>query len=127
MTCESCSGEVTALRASDLPYSRCGSCRLIQLGARLDEAQTSSLYSDSYFSGGGAGYPDYVAERALLREHGRRYAGIVARYMPRGRLLDVGGAAGYVAEGFSDAGWDVTVLEPNRRMAAIAASLGETV
>jgi len=111
--------------SGDALYQRCDACGLIQLGSQLGEAQANALYGDLYFSGGGAGYPGYLEERTLLREHGRRYAGIVAAYMPRGRLLDVGGAAGHIAQGFCDAGWDAMVLDPNRRMAAIAASLGE--
>lgn len=126
MTCESCFGGLTALRhAAGAWYYRCAACGLTQLDSRLDESQALTIYDDSYFSGGGSGYPDYAAESRLLREHGRRYARVVAGFMPPGRLLDVGGAAGYLAQGFCDAGWRATVLEPNPTMAAIATSLGE--
>lgn len=124
--CESCSGSISPrYSAGGLWYYRCGSCGLTQLDAPIDEALAAELYGDSYFTGGGAGYPDYTAESQLLREHGRRYARILAAFMNPGRLLDVGGAAGYIAQGFCDAGWTATVIEPNRRMVAIAASLGE--
>ncbi|MHB8433087.1 MAG: class I SAM-dependent methyltransferase [Candidatus Tyrphobacter sp.] len=83
----------------------------------------TALYSDAYFTGGGAGYPDYLAETQLLREHGHRYAKLLRKFLVRGRLLDVGAAAGCVAQGFGDYGWDVTALEPNERMASMAASV----
>ena len=83
------------------------------------------VYDDRYFFGGGAGYPNYTAESDILRAHGRRYAKIVSRYTHPGRLLDVGGAAGYIAEGFRDYGWSVGVLDPNQSMVSIATSLGE--
>lgn len=125
LSCESCSGGLSPLRRGGGDWYRCAACGLTQLDSRLDEARALDLYGDSYFTGGGSGYPDYVSESRLLREHGRRYARVVAQFLSPGRLLDVGGAAGYVAAGFCDAGWRATVLEPNRGMATIATSLGE--
>lgn len=124
--CESCSGEAAPFRfIRDWCYYRCTRCGLIQLRAGIDETFVAEQYGDSYFTAGGAGYPNYVAESRLLRAHGRRYARILARFMSPGRLLDVGGAAGFIAQGFSDLGWLTTVLDPNPRMIAIAARSSE--
>jgi SAM-dependent methyltransferase len=78
----------------------------------------TAVYSDDYFEGGGAGYPDYLAEGSALRQHGQRYARRLHRYLRPGRMLDVGAAAGFVFQGFGDEGWQGNGLEPNDRMAS---------
>lgn len=79
-----------------------------------------AVYGDDYFTGGGAGYPDYLAGAAMLRAHGRRYGQLVRPYLTPGRVLDVGAAAGFVLQGLADAGWQGVGLEPNAAMAAHA-------
>lgn len=81
---------------------------------------TRDFYGDGYFQGGGAGYSDYVGEARILRQHGRWYARRLARLIPRGTMLDVGAAAGFVLQGFLDGGWQGEGLEPNAAMAAYA-------
>lgn len=78
------------------------------------------IYDDAYFSGGGAGYADYLSEGELLRAAGRRYGKLLARYVSPGRILDVGTAAGFLLKGFEDAGWTGTGVEPNAGMARFA-------
>lgn len=97
--------------------SRCGTCG--HEFAELDDAagHVSRVYSDSYFQGGGAGYTDYLSESALLRDRGRSYAKLLARFTKPGRLLDVGAAAGFIASGFAESGWRVSGVEPNDSMA----------
>lgn len=74
-------------------------------------------YGDDYFHGGGAGYVDYLGQRDLQVERGRRYGALLRRHAPAGgRLLDVGAAAGFVLRGFVAAGWEGTGLEPNAAM-----------
>jgi SAM-dependent methyltransferase len=77
-------------------------------------------YGDGYFTGGGAGYSDYLSEGPLLRAAGRRYGRLLARHTEPGRLLDVGAAAGFVLKGFEDCGWHGTGIEPNATMAGYA-------
>ena len=81
---------------------------------------TTTIYSDEYFQGGGAGYPDYLGEARILRNHGRRYGKILEKYMRPGTMLDVGAAAGFVLQGFTDCGWQGDGIEPNQAMAAYA-------
>jgi SAM-dependent methyltransferase len=76
------------------------------------------VYGDGYFYGGAAGYPNYLAEGRLIRDHGRRYGKILARYMQAGTMLDVGAAAGFVLGGFIDHHWQGDGIEPNVQMAA---------
>lgn len=77
----------------------------------------AEVYADTYFSGGGAGYPDYLAEAALLRQQGRRYAHLLNRYTSPGKVLDVGSAAGFILQGLYDGGWQGQGIEPNPAMA----------
>jgi SAM-dependent methyltransferase len=100
-------------------------CR--QCGHRYAEIEPSAyaverIYGDAYFRGGGAGYADYLAEAHLLRAHGARYARLVARHAPPGRVLDVGAAAGFLLEPFVAGGWSAAAIEPNRAMADLAAA-----
>lgn len=75
------------------------------------------IYSNQYFFGGNDGYPNYVAESGILRQHGLRYGRILARYMKPGSVLDVGAAAGFILQGLIDSGWQGRGLEPNAQMA----------
>ena len=72
-----------------------------------------NVYGDHYFTGGGAGYPDYLADGELLRERGRGYARLIAGATTPGRVLDIGAAAGFVLQGLCDEGWRGAGIEPN--------------
>ena len=98
----------------------CVSCghRFADLAAA--PTHTQQIYNDQYFQGGGAGYPDYLGEARILRNHGRWYAERIATYLKPGTMLDVGAAAGFVLQGFTDQGWQGEGIEPNPRMAEYA-------
>lgn len=71
----------------------------------LDSKQTSHVenhFGDDYFHGGGAGYANYLEEGRLVRNHGHRYAKILARKMNPGTILDIGSAAGFFLQGILD-------------------------
>ncbi len=76
----------------------------------------AATYGDNYFNGGGAGYPNYLAEAELLRQRGQRYAKLLTPYMTPGTMLDVGAAAGFILQGFFDNGWQGQGIEPNAGM-----------
>lgn len=101
----------------DYSIRGCGSCGHRFLDLSTGAGHVQQVYDDSYFQGGGAGYPDYLAEGRLLRRHGRRYAKLLRRYMAPGRMLDVGAAAGFILQGFADDGWQGEGTEPNAAMA----------
>ncbi len=62
---------------------------------------TASHYGDSYFSGGGAGYADYLSEGSLLKQRGVWYSKLLEQYDPPGKdLLGVGCAAGFILDDF---------------------------
>jgi SAM-dependent methyltransferase len=97
---------------------QCTRCHHQFLEEQLLASHAEQVYGDDYFYGGQAGYPDYLAEEKLIRDHGRRYGKLVAKYMVPGRMLDVGAAAGFVLSGFVDYGWQGDGIEPNAGMAA---------
>ncbi len=108
----------------EIPVEDCEPCGHRQADISVDEAHIESVYSDDYFTGGGAGYVDYLAEGPLLVKRGQKYARILSRHLPPGALLDVGAAAGFILEGFTTRGWTGTGIEPNERMAAVARTRG---
>lgn len=93
-----------------------------------DEDFVKSVYDDSYFKGGGAGYPDYSAEAHMLIKRGRMYAERIKQYTVPGNMLDVGAACGYLLKGFLERGWSGIGLEPNESMVRAAReTMGLTV
>jgi 2-polyprenyl-3-methyl-5-hydroxy-6-metoxy-1,4-benzoquinol methylase len=105
---------------------RCQQCGLVYVTPRMVEQQIRRLYERDYFqTGDGArrGYRDYVADRKLLLETFRRRMGLIDRLTnSRGRLLDVGCAAGYFLQVSNAAGWEVYGVEPATCMADYARS-----
>lgn len=97
----------------------CGQCghRFASLD-REPHQHVAAVYGDDYFTGGAAGYQDYLAEAKLLTAAGGRYARRLARYTKPGRMLDVGAAAGFLLKGFVDSGWDGVGIEPNDSVAS---------
>ncbi len=100
---------------------KCNYCHHEFVVKDLNAEHAAAVYGDDYFSGGGAGYPDYLAESGILKAHGRRYAKLLRRYIPTpGRMFDVGAAAGFILSGFIREGWQGEGTEPNGRMADYA-------
>ena len=119
--CPICRGVPRGIFAKDgYDILECAACghRMAELGDWVRHVERT--YDDSYFSAGGAGYSDYLSEGPLLRAAGRRYARLLRRHIPPGRILDIGAAAGFVLKGFEDCGWQCTGIEPNATMARYA-------
>ncbi|MEO1013390.1 MAG: class I SAM-dependent methyltransferase [Bacteroidota bacterium] len=113
--CQSKSKFVFKIHGYDLMDCTVCSHRFVKL--EVDENHTTAIYDDTYFYNGGAGYSDYALESRLLRKRGRMYAKKIAKFSAKkGKVLDVGAAAGYLLEGFIDEGWIGSGLEPNRTM-----------
>jgi SAM-dependent methyltransferase len=95
----------------------CGNCGHQFAEYDADLAHAQQVYSDLYFFGGGAGYPNYLSGAHLLRHHGQSYGRLLARYMSPGRVLDIGAAAGFLLQGLQSTGWRGEGVEPNPVMA----------
>jgi ubiquinone/menaquinone biosynthesis C-methylase UbiE len=124
LACPICNaGGACAFEKFGHPICDCAACghRYAALNAQ-PEGHVSTVYSNEYFNGGGAGYSDYLAEERLLRDRGKWYAKILAKHSKPGSILDVGAAAGFVLQGFIDSGWTGNGIEPNDTMASVARS-----
>lgn len=98
----------------------CAACDFSFIDPTTAAAYSSTtVFDDSYFAGGGAGYADYLAEGPLLQQHGRRYGKLLAKAGARD-VLDVGAAAGFILSGLQEAGCEGAGIEPNASMAAFA-------
>ena len=119
MFCPLCQSESKfAFEAKGFPVRDCVKCAHRFAGIAADEKHVAAVYDDSYFNGGGAGYSDYLAEGEMLRKRGRMYAKKIAEFSAsKGKVLDVGAAAGFILQGFAEEGWPGTGLEPNEKIA----------
>jgi SAM-dependent methyltransferase len=118
--CPVCSGKTRRALCvrTEFHVRECRPCghRFAELAPQADHV--SGVYADSYFFGGGAGYPDYLREGRILRAHGSQYARRIRPYASPGSMLDIGAAAGFLCDGFRSEGWCTEGLEPNETMAA---------
>lgn len=96
----------------------CSECQHRFAEIETSDSHPKKVYSDEYFEGGGAGYPNYIQEGAMLKERGAYYGQILNRFTSPGYMLDVGAAAGFLLKGFLQTGWKGLGVEPNARMAA---------
>jgi hypothetical protein len=121
MICPLCQSESKfAFEAKGFPICDCVKCGHRFAGIAADENHVTEIYDDSYFSGGGAGYSDYSAEGEMLRKRGQMYAKKLEKITDgKGKVLDVGAAAGFILQGFIDEGWCGSGLEPNGKIAKI--------
>lgn len=119
MNCPLCQSESKfAFEVKGFALRDCLKCRHRFASIAADEAHVAEIYDGSYFSGGGAGYADYLAEAEMLKTRGRTYAKNLEKFLrKKGRMLDVGAAAGYILQGFIDKNWQGVGLEPNAEMA----------
>lgn len=119
MNCPLCQSESEfAFTAKGFRVLDCAECSHRFADISADENHVAEIYDDSYFNGGGAGYSDYSAESEMLIKRGRMYAEKIEKFSgKKGKLLDVGAAAGFILQGFIDAGWSGIGLEPNAEIA----------
>jgi 2-polyprenyl-3-methyl-5-hydroxy-6-metoxy-1,4-benzoquinol methylase len=121
MNCPLCQRESKShVERQSYVFRRCEPCRHVYLDHQPLQDHVEQVYDDSYFFGGGAGYDDYLEQREVVRERGQFYERKLREFMSPGRLLDIGSGAGFFASAFADAGWKVSGLEPNSRMAEFA-------
>lgn len=119
MNCPLCNSESKfAFAAKGFDLRDCVKCSHRFTAISADEAHVAEVYDDEYFSGGGAGYSDYLQEGEMLTKRGQMYAKILEKYSSKkGKMLDVGAAAGFLLKGFAFENWNGIGLEPNAEMA----------
>lgn len=119
MLCPLCQSESKfSFEAKGFAVRDCVKCGHRFAGIAADENHVSAIYDDSYFSGGGAGYSDYLADGEMLKRRGQMYSKKLEKFSAtKGKMLDVGAAAGFILQGFIDEGWKGIGLEPNAEIA----------
>jgi SAM-dependent methyltransferase len=90
---------------------RCPSCGLLFRRDLPTRAELDEIYALDYFKGGAVGYLDYVADADVHRSSARKRLDTLERVAPRGRLLDVGAAAGFFVDEARARGWDASGID----------------
>jgi hypothetical protein len=100
-------------------------------------AELEEIYAPEYFEyrpeNPADGYADYLGDAERHREAARRRLALIERFAPaRGKLLDVGAAAGFFVDEAIRAGWDAQgidvahhVVEWGRRELGVPLRLGD--
>jgi SAM-dependent methyltransferase len=89
---------------------RCRDCGLMYLSPRPAEDHILLGYRDSLAD-------TYVEQRDSRLDSSRRGWAVLSRHLPeRGRLLDVGAAAGFFLHAARESGWEVQGVEPSARL-----------
>jgi SAM-dependent methyltransferase len=130
--CALCGGSRRRLEFRDGPYSvvTCADCDLTYVTPRpSDDELIARVYDEGYWRSQAArdrGYTDYRADEPFyLATYERRARAIEAAMPAKGRVLDVGCAAGYFLRVMRERGWDVAGIEPSDTIRATAqAALG---
>ena len=108
------------LRKDGFDLVRCRQCLLLMRASLPEPSELAAIYAPGYFRHETGepidGYADYLADATRHRSAARRRLALLARFRPdRGRLLDVGAAAGFFVAEAKRAGWaaeGIDVAEP---------------
>jgi SAM-dependent methyltransferase len=115
----------------------CASCGLLMRAELPSRDELDAIYAPDYFKHDSEhavdGYADYLGDAERHREAARRRLELIARFAPaRGRLLDVGAAAGFFVDEAGRAGWDAAgvdvaphMVEWGRRELGVDLSVGD--
>jgi SAM-dependent methyltransferase len=115
VNCNFCGRDETALFLSENGFhlNRCTGCGLLYVNPRPAPSGEMPAYSGEY----GAYVEAYIRNRAnYLREASNRLAEIEP-WGKKGKLLDIGCAAGFFLDSARQRGWDVYGIEPNDKLA----------
>lgn len=107
-----------------LNFVECAGCQVVYMDPPLSEATRERIYNaQQYFRGGAQsiGYADYFSEEESRRRIARYQLDRIEEAHPkRGRLLEIGSAAGYFLDEARRRGWEVVGIDPSRPMVQYA-------
>ena len=95
---------------------RCPSCGLLFRRDLPMQADLDEIYGLDYFKGGAEAYLDYVADEEVHRISARKRLDALEDVATRGRLLDVGAAAGFFVDEARARGWDASGIDVSEPM-----------
>jgi SAM-dependent methyltransferase len=115
--CVACGGAVEPAFTKDgFELVSCGACGLLMRRRLPGRDELEQIYSPEYFAFDADrpvdGYADYLGDAERHRETARRRLALLDRLVPkRGKLLDVGAAAGFFVDEARRAGWDAEGID----------------
>jgi SAM-dependent methyltransferase len=87
----------------------CRGCGLIYVNPRPAAEIRTRLFTRSAFWG--SSFEDYLKREEVVRSEARQRLAEISRYMPPGRLLDVGSCCGFFLDEARKLGWSVKGIE----------------
>ena len=100
--------EVSLIGRRRVQVHRCRRCGFRQVRPRLTADQIKALYPSDYFDAASpVGYADYAREFQRRQREAYFLNRWLRRLAPRGRLLEVGCALGFLLSGLKGSGWHV--------------------
>lgn len=120
MRCALCGADKSRpfIRKDGFSVVRCSNCDLVYVNPRPATSEVRSLYQDSSYFSGDEWYLDYIGYEKNHRALFKRVVAIVDRHCPgKGRLVDVGCAAGFLLDTARAEGWAVTGVDLSPTMA----------
>jgi hypothetical protein len=137
-SCIVCGGALRpALEKDGFDLVSCATCGMLMRQRLPARDELEEIYAPEYFTYRAEnpvdGYADYLGDAERHRQAARRRLSLIERFTPsRGRLLDVGAAAGFFVDEAIHAGWDAEgidvaphVVEWGRRALGIPLRVGE--
>lgn len=94
----------------------CPTCALLFRADLPTAAELDEIYGPDYFSGEPTGYLDYLADEEVHRISARKRLDLLEGAVSRGRLLDVGTAAGFFVDEARTRGWDAAGIDVSASM-----------
>jgi SAM-dependent methyltransferase len=122
-SCVVCGGAPEpAFRKDGFELVRCVTCGLLMRRELPAREELDAIYAPEYFALDPdrpvQGYVDYVADAERHRETARRRLALLQRFVPaRGKLLDVGAAAGFFVDEARRTGWEAEGVDVAAHMA----------
>lgn len=93
---------------------RCLSCNLIYTNPRLKEKYLKKLYNQQYFQNENSstfGYQNYLADQEKIKKTFEKRLKRIEKMQKKGKLLDLGCAAGFFLQVAAENGWQVEGVE----------------
>jgi hypothetical protein len=110
-----------ARRKDGFDLIACPACGMVMRTVLPSAAELDEIYDPAYFKSDpenpADGYADYLADADTHRAAARRRLGLLDRFTPsRGRLLDVGAAAGFFIDEAIQQGWQAEGVDIAQHM-----------
>ncbi len=121
--CNLCNGNKTQFlfRKNSFNIVKCRNCGFVYVDSQLTDIKIPDLYDFDFFEGNkkSRGYSGYLRERDNIMRNSKKRLRRIERYQKRGKLLDVGCAAGFFLYTAGE-NWEVTGVDISEYMSNYA-------